>query len=75
MKNLQRIRKERGYSQNQLAELSGVKKQTIQRYEMGYRSIDGANLDTLTALAGALNVPFYDLIENPELKQKILKTI
>jgi len=72
--NLQRIRKERGYTQDKLAELSGVKTGTIKRYEIGYRSIDGANLETLTALAAALNVKFYDLIEDQELKQKIQKT-
>lgn len=71
MTKLQEIRKRRGYSQDELAERSGVKVGTIKRYEIGYRSIDGAGLDTLTALADALGAKLYDLLEDNELAERV----
>ena len=68
---LQEVRKRVGLSQSELAKQSGIKLQTIQGYELGRRQIDGARADTLISLADALGVPFYSLLENAELAEKI----
>ena len=73
--NLQRIRLEKGLTQKQLAEQSGIKIRTIQSYECGGRSIDGADLGTLIALASALNVPFYAILDDILLVEKIKENI
>jgi len=51
--DLQALRKKRGLSQAQLAELVGVEQPTIQRWEKGTRAPD---LDSLAGLAKALGV-------------------
>jgi transcriptional regulator with XRE-family HTH domain len=53
MRELTRIREERGLSQQGLADASGVNKATINQIERGRRS---PNLETLEKLAGALAV-------------------
>lgn len=63
MTNLQRIRKEQGLTQKQLAEKSGVPLKMIQKYESGERNINHARLLTVTNLALALKVRTSDLIE------------
>jgi transcriptional regulator with XRE-family HTH domain len=73
MSNLKRIRSERGLSQSQLAELSGVNFRILQYYEQGARDIDGAKLDTLIKLATALDCPVSDILENEELREKSKK--
>jgi len=57
MRELTRIREERGLSQQGLADASGVNKATINQIERGRRS---PNLDTLEKLAGALAVEMAD---------------
>ena len=57
MRELTRIREERGLSQLALANLSGVNKATINQIERGRRS---PNLETLEKLAGALAVELAD---------------
>lgn len=74
MTKLQEIRKSRGYSQSELADRSGVKLQTLQRYEIGARNIDGAAVGTLVALACALGVKVYDLLEDDRLAQDVKRT-
>lgn len=49
--NLQKLRMDRGWSQEQLAELSGISARTIQRIENGHN----AGLDTLNSLAAAFD--------------------
>ena len=68
---LKEIRKRVGLSQSELAKRSGVKLQTIQGYELGRRQIDGAHVDTLVAIAEAMQVPFYELLEDAELAQLV----
>jgi len=58
MRELTRIREERGLSQQGLADVSGVNKATINQIERGRRS---PNLETLEKLAGALAVEMADL--------------
>jgi transcriptional regulator with XRE-family HTH domain len=58
MKELTRVREERGLSQQRLANASGVNKATINQIERGRRS---PNARTLEKLAEALNVEVADL--------------
>jgi transcriptional regulator with XRE-family HTH domain len=57
MRELTRIREERGLSQQGLADASGVNKATINQIERGRRS---PNLETLEKLADALTVEIAD---------------
>ena len=72
---LQKIRQENKLTQKELAALSGVPIRMIQQYEIKARNIDGASLNYLCSLAQALNVKFYDLIEDENLIIKIKATI
>lgn len=66
MTNLQRIRKERGLTQKQLAELSGVKLCMIQKYESGEKNINHAQFITIVLLSFALTCRKYELLEEDE---------
>lgn len=61
--NLKRIRKSNGFSQKQLAEISGVALRMIQLYEQRQNDINKAQVSTLFALAKALNCRLEDLME------------
>jgi len=63
MSNLKNIRTQRGYSQKQLAELSGVNVRMIQFYEQGARDINIAQADTVYKLAQALECNMEELLE------------
>ena len=71
---LGKMRIARGLSQNELAEASNVPKKTIQHYEQGTHSIDGAKLNTLCDLSLALDCEISDIIESDELIEKFNKT-
>src|SRR5215212_422518 len=58
MKELTRIRKDCGLSQQRLADASGVNKATINQIERGRRS---PNVETLEKLAAALGAEVADL--------------
>ena len=60
---LQKIRKDCGYSQSELAELSDVNKRMIQQYETGAKDINKAAGVTLLALAKVLGCEVEDLLE------------
>ena len=62
--NLKRIRTDKGYSQKQLAELSGVSLRSIQMYEQQQKDINKAQSDSLFRLAKALDCKMEDLLEN-----------
>lgn len=51
------LRKERGWSQQQLADMAGVTRRTVQRVEQGSR----ASVETLKALAAVFDVDFRSL--------------
>lgn len=68
---LQELRNKAGLSQSELAKASGVKLRTIQEYEYGRQILDTAKLAIITALAEALQVPMYKLIEDSELAEKV----
>lgn len=60
--NLRKIREEKKLTRDELANLSGVNKFTIQALENGLTSTSNAKLSTLTALAKALNVKVRDIV-------------
>ena len=68
---LQNVRKQKGLSQKQLAESSGVPLRTIQQWECGQRNIDGAALDRLCDICATLNCKIQDIIENDTLIKKL----
>ena len=55
----QKIRKEKGYTQKQLAEKCGMATGTIQQYELNKRE---PRREQLQKIATALNVPLYELM-------------
>ena len=57
---IQKLRLQRGWSQEQLAGLSGLSTRTIQRIERG----QGASVDSLKALGAAFGVDFSELKES-----------
>ena len=59
---IQKLRLQRGWSQEQLAELSGLSVRTIQRLERG----QPASVESLKALGAAFEIDFSDLKE-PEM--------
>ena len=61
--NLKRIRRANGFSQKQLAEVSGVALRMIQLYEQRQNDINKAQASTLSALAKSLNCRLEDLME------------
>ena len=63
MSNLQRIRKERNYTQGQLSYIAKVPVKTIQAYEQWARDINKATGDTLKKIADALDCTIDDLLE------------
>ena len=56
---IKRIRKQKGWSQEQLAALCGLSLRTIQRVEAGNK----ASLETLTSLASVLETDISKLTE------------
>ena len=61
--NLKRLRKSVGFSQNALAEASGVPLRTIQQYEQRRKNINKAQAEYLVMLAQALCCRVEDLLE------------
>jgi DNA-binding XRE family transcriptional regulator len=60
---LQEQRKKCGYSQRELADMSGVNLRTLQQYELGSKDINKAQAQTVMALANALGCKIEDLLE------------
>ena len=58
---IQKLRLQRGWSQEQLAEVSGLSARTVQRIEKG----QSASLETLKALAAAFGIEVSTLQESP----------
>lgn len=66
---LQPLRKAAGFSQSQLAAMTGIKLQVLQQYERGARNLNGAKLSTLLKLCNALRCRLCDLITDEETLQ------
>lgn len=67
MMNLKEIRKERGMTQQQLAEFCGMERTRITNYETGYRT---PNIHEAKTLAAALNCTLDELIGEPKTEEK-----
>ena len=61
--SLKRIRTDRGFTQNQLAELSGVNLRVLQYYEQGYKDINKASAITVFKIAQALGCTVEDILK------------
>ncbi|MBV7298216.1 2TM domain-containing protein [Enterovibrio paralichthyis] len=59
---VRKLRLQRGWSQEQLSEMSGLSVRTIQRIERG----DNAGLESLKALASVFEIQVSDLQKSPE---------
>lgn len=64
---VQKLRLQRGWSQQQLAELSGLSARTIQRIEGGQT----ASAETLKSLASVFEIEFSKLTSEPEMSPNI----
>lgn len=67
--NLEKIRTERGLTQDDLAEMSGLKQSTISKIERGY---DGVTLRTLHRIAEVLQVEIIDLLGSDRTSSEAL---
>ena len=63
MSKLKEKRQEKGLTQAQLAERSGVNVRMVQHYEQGVKDINQAAAETVYHLAQALECDMEDLIE------------
>ena len=72
---LQEVRRKAELSQSELAEKSNINLRTIQEYEYGRKIVDNAKLEIITALAEALHVPLYELLEDTELADKVKNNV
>lgn len=63
MTNLRRIRKDRGYTLHQLAEVSGMAYSQIQLIDSGSRDIGNITAKNLITLSRMLNVQPEELME------------
>ncbi len=61
--NLKRVRLLYGYSQKELADVTGVSLRSIQMYEQRQKNINHASVETVGKLAGALGCSIEDLTE------------
>ena len=61
--NIQKLRLQRGWSQQQLAELSGLSSRTIQRIENGLP----ASAESLKSLASVFEIDFTTLTSEPDM--------
>ena len=68
---VRKLRMERGWSQEQLAQLSGLNIRTIQRIESGNK----AGLETLKALAAVFDVDINHLQQEPVMEQAAPTTV
>jgi transcriptional regulator with XRE-family HTH domain len=60
---LQKIRKSRGMTQQELADLSGVSLRMIQLYEQRQNDINQASARAITSLSRTLCCNFYEIME------------
>lgn len=76
MFKLKETRENKGLSQSQLAEETGLNVRTLQAYERGGNDINGAKLKTLILLSLALECSISDILElerDEELEKLIEK--
>lgn len=64
--NLKIMREDRGFSQRELSNKSGVSLRAIQSFEQGFRDINKAQAIIVLRLAEALECTVYSIINNWE---------
>lgn len=71
-KNIRYYRKEKGYTQEQLAEITGISKMSIRRYETGERQ---PKIETVQKIADGLGVDIFRLSATPldEFHKEVVK--
>lgn len=67
MSKLQDRRKAAGYSQSQLAAITGASYRLLQQLEGGQRDISGCKLETLARISIALKCQISDILEDDKL--------
>lgn len=72
--NLKLMREKREMSQADLAKFSHISIRMIQEYEQGRKKIDGAQIATLAKLANALSCAITDILDDPELIERLKVT-
>lgn len=71
MSRLKEIRIEKGLTQKQLADGSGVPLRTIQDYEQKQMTIEKAKIYILASISKTLDCKFYDILEDEDLREKL----
>lgn len=71
MTKLKIMREKAGLSQSQLSKATGIHYRTLQYYEQGQMSFDSARFDKIISAALVLNCKIEDLIENPDIIDKV----
>lgn len=61
---LKRMRQEKGITQKELAEKSGVSQRTIQAYEQGRKDINKASVSSVLAMSNALGCNLSEIIDD-----------
>lgn len=70
---LKQKRMEKGYSQKQLSNMTGISEWTIREYEQNRRDIDHAQAKNLALLADALDCTIEELMEQEYHAKKCKK--
>lgn len=63
---LQQLRKEKGYTQQDLSTLAGISISAIQKLETGVNKIENSNVSIIMAIARALNISVEELVRQSE---------
>lgn len=71
MSKLQEFRVKKKMSQFELAKLSNVSINSIQRFEQKKNCIDNCHLETLVRIGEILQIPFYELLESDDLSRRV----
>lgn len=64
--DLKAVRKEKGFTQQQLADLSGIHIRTLQKYEKGLSELSNMTVKNAVALAKVLEIPIESFLEEDE---------
>ena len=64
--DLKAVRKEKGFTQQQLADLSGIHIRTLQKYEKGLSELSNMTVKNAVALAKVLDIPIESFLEEDE---------
>lgn len=64
--DLKAVRKEKGFTQQQLADLSGIHIRTLQKYEKGLSELSNMTVKNAVALAKVLGIPIESFLEEDE---------